>query len=115
MTRECHVRFCEKPSGFAGGFTHQRALVAHGALLLFIVGACRLSGQIGCMDKSKHAGKCNEGCEICCTPDYKQLYYVDCSCPCWRYKHIAKHGRCMQCGHYVKPEEFPITYKNRKC
>ena len=24
MTRECHVRFCEKLSGFAGGFTHQK-------------------------------------------------------------------------------------------
>jgi thioredoxin reductase (NADPH) len=28
MTRECHVRFCEKLSGFARGFTHQKYCIA---------------------------------------------------------------------------------------
>lgn len=85
------------------------------ALFTCALYANKLISQVGCMDKSKHACKCNEGCEICCSPDYKELYYVECACPCWRYQRISKHCRCINCGHYVKPEEFPVTYKRTQC
>jgi hypothetical protein len=61
-----------------------------------------LSATIGCMDDSQY-GYTERGY------DYKTLHYVSCSCPCSSYKNLNQHGRCLQCGHYHKPQEMEIV------
>lgn len=76
-----------------------------------------LSAEIGCMDKSFHAVYCYKKETCCCHPsDPKKLYYVYCSCPCDRYPHDPKYGRCMMCRHYRNPintfANYLIKYDN---
>jgi hypothetical protein len=79
-------------------------LYALGALVGLAV--LKSVGEEGCMDKSKHAYFCNEGCTICRSPDYKQLYYVNCSCPCSRFPQLQRFGQCLRCKHYRVPRDI---------
>lgn len=55
-------------------------------------------GQIGCMDNSKHT-------DISDGYDYKTLHYVQCNCPCHKYRHLHRKGKCFKCRHYVKLDD----------
>lgn len=61
--------------------------------LMVLTSGSGLRTEVGCMDISKHKDT-SDGY------DYKKLHYVQCNCPCSRYKHLAKRGKCIKCGHY---------------
>ena len=76
-------------------------------LSLCIIG--QVMACIGCMDTSKHT-KIKDGY------DYKTLHYVECSCPCHKYRHLMRKGKCFKCRHYVKPDavvfDMRFLYEN---
>lgn len=57
--------------------------------------------QVGCMDNSYHMNP-----NVC---DYKQLHYVQCNCPCQRYEHDFKRGKCVKCMHFSVPDDWVIV------
>lgn len=60
---------------------------------------------IGCMEKGRH-GKTHDGY------DYKTLHYVACSCPCKKYRHMARKNKCAKCGHYTdsRVQDFDTSF-----
>lgn len=81
-------------------------------MILGIFIARLLYAEIGCMDKSFHAVYCYKKETCCCHPyDPKVLYNVFCSCPCDRYPHDPKYGRCMMCRHYRIPINTFANYR----
>jgi len=67
---------------------------------------CYLHAEIGCMDKSHHTKELF---------DAKVYHYVQCNCPCWKYKKVGRRNKCIQCGHYHEAKRFEIIgFENRK-
>lgn len=83
-----------------------RKLVRMLVVALFLVTAQATYGAHGCMDKGWHrySGEPDEG--VCRRPDYKELHYVGCSCPCLQYRQHEWYGECSRCGHYRRPIEY---------
>lgn len=79
-------------------------------LLLFVV---PLRAELGCMDRSTHGYLCDDyrlpkgKCEAK-EFDNKTLFYVFCTCPCWRYPQDFKRSRCPQCMHWHQPQTDEI-------
>ncbi|MFC1841443.1 hypothetical protein ACFLYA_00020 [Candidatus Dependentiae bacterium] len=74
--------------------------------IMLIANAYTLWGRIGCMDNSYHTKKKN---------DHKTYHYVQCNCPCHKYRNSFVRGQCPRCGHYHDPGEFqPSTYTELK-
>lgn len=64
-------------------------------LLLCIAVINQIShARVGCIDNSFHLKK---------WPDFKQYHYVQCSCPCKEFAHVAGRDTCLKCGHYHAP------------
>lgn len=63
-----------------------------------------MSARVGCMDNSRHGYQHDPDCSR--YPDYKDLHFVGCSCPCEQYPQRAWYGECSRCGHYRKPVEY---------
>lgn len=83
-------------------------------LLLLLFGVIMpLHAEAGCMDRSTHGYLCDdyrlpEG--VCDAKKYdnKTLFFVFCTCPCWRYPQDYKRGLCTQCWHWRRPETNEI-------
>lgn len=60
--------------------------------------------EIGCIDNSQYT-------DISCGYDYKKYYLACCNCPCDRYAHSYKRGRCERCLHFRAPKPL-ITKDN---
>lgn len=63
----------------------------------------QLTAEIGCMANSH---KLKE------KMDLKELYYVQCTCDCARYKIQAKQAICTQCQHSHMPRAFEVITGN---
>lgn len=76
---------------------------------LALLSIAPLHADVGCMERSRHAYLCYYTGGECCTYDNKTLYYVKCSCPCWRYRQTPRI--CTQCRHLREPQELPVIFK----
>lgn len=79
-------------------------MIIMGLVIIFLQ-ASTLMAELGCMDYSKHTYTADGY-------DYKKFYFTRCNCPCWRYFHSFKRGRCERCGHYRAPGDIPFTYRD---
>ncbi|MFC1842541.1 hypothetical protein ACFLYU_02695 [Candidatus Dependentiae bacterium] len=74
--------------------------------IMLTLNSSYLAGAIGCMDNSYHTKRKN---------DHKEYHYVQCNCPCHKYRSSFVRGKCPKCGHYHDPGEFEIlTYAELK-
>ncbi len=72
--------------------------------MLFIISiSLPLLTRVGCIDNSFHLKK---------WPDFKQYHYVQCSCPCSEFAHVAERDKCLKCGHYHAPQPKILITKN---
>jgi hypothetical protein len=65
-------------------------------IICMLLAHAYLGAEIGCMDNSYHLAQDN---------DTKTYHYVNCTCPCKRYKHYFYKGwHCSQCKHAHDPQ-----------
>ena len=80
-----------------------KGIAMHRSLaLIYLLLPINLFGGFGCMDNSYHA-------DLSKGVDYKRFEYVQCNCPCDRYEHDFKRGKCLKCLHYRSPEPLIIV------
>lgn len=83
-------------------------IITQACLILCIVSPA-LEATIGCMSKGYHAHR-RQRLDSPCKPfDQKELRYVQCDCPCERYRYDVRQGRCVNCWHFRKPQALCDT------